>query len=87
MRLCRYYAKYNEVMQAEEKKTIRIRCPKCQLKLVDEALVTGKAAPTKSGLRWLCEDEAGGVYEGAGDLKACLAGRQRVDDLHFLAQP
>lgn len=30
MRLCRYYAKYNEVMQAEEKKTIRIRCPKCQ---------------------------------------------------------
>lgn len=45
------------------------------------------ADPTKSGLHWLCEDEAGGVYEGAGDLKACLAGRQRVDDLHFLIQP
>jgi hypothetical protein len=30
MRLCRYHAKYNEIMQAEEKKTIRIRCPKCQ---------------------------------------------------------
>jgi len=41
------------------------------------------ADPTKSGLRWLCEDEAGGVYEGAGDLKACLAARHRVDDLHF----
>ena len=41
------------------------------------------ADPTKSGSRWLCEDEAGGVYESAGDVQACLATRHRVDDLHF----
>jgi len=41
------------------------------------------ANPVKPGTRCLCEDEAGGVYESAGDLKACLADRHRVDDLHF----
>jgi hypothetical protein len=41
------------------------------------------ADPVKLGAHCLCEDEAGGVYESAGDLQACLAGRHRVDDLHF----